>query len=367
MRIDRVVWSRDRAADGKYTDRLPTHYTIEVGTTPGKWTTVATGDDRLPYGAKPDRVADSRSVRRFPKAIARAVANWRARVANSRRELAELHKQPPMVYAGKFAKPEPTYRFHRGDPMQHARADRAGGAREVRCDARALSPDAAGARTPARAGEVDRRSEESADGAGDRQSALAAPFRPRTRRHAERLRPQRRAADASGTARLAGRGADRARLEPEADSSADRDERDVPADSHEAEDARRCKIVGSELGPSRRSMPTIVYLWRYPPRRLEAEPLRDAILPWPASSNLKRGGPGFDLFEPNDNYVRVYEPKHDVRPGRVAADDLPGKAADAARRRVRRVRLPRRRADRPEAASARRRRCRRSTCSTARS
>jgi hypothetical protein len=50
-------------------------------------------------------------------------------------------------------------------------------------------------------------------------------------------------------------------------------------------------------------------LWRYPPRRLEAEPLRDAILAVSASLNPKRGGPGFDLFEPNTNYVKVYTTK----------------------------------------------------------
>jgi hypothetical protein len=50
-------------------------------------------------------------------------------------------------------------------------------------------------------------------------------------------------------------------------------------------------------------------LWRYPPRRLEAEPLRDTILAVSGSLNKKMGGPGFDLFEPNTNYVKVYVTK----------------------------------------------------------
>ncbi|MFM8413787.1 MAG: DUF1553 domain-containing protein, partial [Planctomycetota bacterium] len=50
-------------------------------------------------------------------------------------------------------------------------------------------------------------------------------------------------------------------------------------------------------------------LWRYPPRRLEAEPLRDAILAVSGSLNPRMGGPGFDLFEPNTNYVKVYATK----------------------------------------------------------
>ncbi|MEI9893309.1 MAG: DUF1553 domain-containing protein [Chthoniobacter sp.] len=47
-------------------------------------------------------------------------------------------------------------------------------------------------------------------------------------------------------------------------------------------------------------------LWRFPPRRLEAEALRDTILAVSGKLDLRMGGPGFDLFEPNDNYVKVY-------------------------------------------------------------
>ena len=55
-------------------------------------------------------------------------------------------------------------------------------------------------------------------------------------------------------------------------------------------------------------------LWRYPPRRLEAEALRDAILFVSGKLDLTMGGPGFDLFEPNANYVKVYTPKKTFGP-----------------------------------------------------
>ena len=55
-------------------------------------------------------------------------------------------------------------------------------------------------------------------------------------------------------------------------------------------------------------------LWRYPPRRLEAEALRDAILVVSGKLDLTMGGPGFDLFEPNTNYVKVYTPKKEFGP-----------------------------------------------------
>jgi hypothetical protein len=53
------------------------------------------------------------------------------------------------------------------------------------------------------------------------------------------------------------------------------------------------------------------WLWRFPPRRLEAEALRDSILAVSGMLNFRMGGPGFDLFEPNDNYVKVYRSKRD--------------------------------------------------------
>jgi hypothetical protein len=55
-------------------------------------------------------------------------------------------------------------------------------------------------------------------------------------------------------------------------------------------------------------------LWRYPPRRLEAEALRDAYLFVSGKLDLRMGGPGFDLFEPNTNYVKVYTPKKEFGP-----------------------------------------------------
>jgi hypothetical protein len=56
-------------------------------------------------------------------------------------------------------------------------------------------------------------------------------------------------------------------------------------------------------------------LWRVPPRRLEAEAIRDSILFVSGKLDLAAaGGPGFDVFKPSDNYVRVYEPKDQFGP-----------------------------------------------------
>src|SRR5262249_29217676 len=54
VKIDRVVWGRDR--NEKYKDRLAIEYRIEVAQEPGKWQVVATTSDRVPY--KADEVSD---------------------------------------------------------------------------------------------------------------------------------------------------------------------------------------------------------------------------------------------------------------------------------------------------------------------
>ena len=48
-RIDRIVWSRDR--QGKFIDRLPVDYRIEVALEPGEWHLVASSSGRTPLSA----------------------------------------------------------------------------------------------------------------------------------------------------------------------------------------------------------------------------------------------------------------------------------------------------------------------------
>jgi hypothetical protein len=55
-------------------------------------------------------------------------------------------------------------------------------------------------------------------------------------------------------------------------------------------------------------------LWRFTPRRLEAEAIRDAILWTSGALDLRMGGPGYEVFEPNSNYVKVYTPKQSFGP-----------------------------------------------------
>jgi hypothetical protein len=49
--------------------------------------------------------------------------------------------------------------------------------------------------------------------------------------------------------------------------------------------------------------------WRFPPRRLEAEPIRDCILAVTGALNLEMYGPGFNAFEVQMENVRHYFPR----------------------------------------------------------
>ncbi|MDA7645011.1 DUF1553 domain-containing protein [bacterium] len=56
------------------------------------------------------------------------------------------------------------------------------------------------------------------------------------------------------------------------------------------------------------------YLWRFPPRRLEAEAIRDSMLAVSGALDLKQGGPGFYLHEVQVENVMHYFPKETFGP-----------------------------------------------------
>jgi len=56
-------------------------------------------------------------------------------------------------------------------------------------------------------------------------------------------------------------------------------------------------------------------LWRFPPRRVEGEGIRDCILAVTGKLDLTMGGPGFSAFEIQKENVRHYFPKKSYGPG----------------------------------------------------
>lgn len=114
--IERIVWGRDR--DGKFADRVATKYRIEIARAANDWKLVASSDDREPFTAKTRKPAGP--VYRFddfPTLEAERGRKWLTELEEARKQRDALAKTP-MVYAGNFTQPGATYRLHRGDPMQ---------------------------------------------------------------------------------------------------------------------------------------------------------------------------------------------------------------------------------------------------------
>jgi hypothetical protein len=309
VEIDRVVWGRDR--EGKFSDRLAVEYVLEAQPEQGGWRTLARSDDRLPYA--PGRASSPAfglaAVGPDAKARLRELLTERAAHNAKLRELSPA----PLVYGGEFKQPAATRRFHRGDPMQPREEVAPGVLSEIGGD----SPFAPGASSlpeqqrrlalahwiadPANPltarvivnrlwqhhfgeGLVTTPSDFGANGARPTHPELLDWLASELMTHQWRLKHIQRLIVTSAAYR-------------QASSSAA--ERGGPGARAAALDA------GARL------------LWRFPPRRLEAEPIRDAILAVSGKLDERAGGPGWSPFEPNENYVRVYLPKREF-----GAEDL---------------------------------------------
>jgi hypothetical protein len=286
--VQAVTWARDR--QGKYSDRLATRYRIEAAVSPGEWRIVATGDDRQEWSST--ATAGTPESRLSPDA-----ADRYARLKAERDALAlELPgAADPPAYLGRFETPEPTFRLHRGDPMQ-PRESIAPGAVAALGNPLALSSDA---------------------GDPERRMALAewlgSEGNPRTARViANRLwhyhfgqALNREPGDLGWNGGL-----------PSHPRLLDWLASELPAQGRSLKAMHRMIVLSSVYRQSSAKSDAGLaadaqnrLLWRYSPRRLEAEPIRDSILAASGSLDPRMGGPGYDAFEPNTNYVKVYNPK----------------------------------------------------------
>ncbi len=283
--VERIVWGRDR--EGKFPDRLPTSYRIEVAAEPSTWKVVATSEDRGRAGLKQREPALSEAER---ATFSRLTAQREA----LERRLSELER-PALAYAGTFTAPEPTYRLHRGEALQQ---------REAIAPA-ALSAFGDKMTLPINAPEQQRR------------IALAKwitdPKHPLTARVlVNRLWHYHFGTGLVATPSDFGHNGARPSHPELLDFLASEFVEHGWSQKH----IHRLIVRSATYRQASASNPKgsaadagSRLLWRYPPRRLEAEPLRDAVLAVSGNLDLRMGGPGFDLFEPNTNYVKVYNPK----------------------------------------------------------
>jgi len=328
--VNKVNWGRDR--EQKFTDRLAVDYKIEVCAESNDWRTVASSADRQPYGAGTNLadVISLASVSPLERDHVRMLLAERTKAESRLKELADV----PMAYAGQFdAQPEPTYRLNRGDPTQPREVIAPGALSAVSLKVgfdttpvSAMSPAAGNVRSNAC---VASNSADALTLDQQRRVALAnwitAPANPLTARvivnrlwlyhFGEGLVSTPSDFGANGT----------------------------PPTHPELLDWMASELVHPKCGPkanpwSIKHLQYLIvtsaayrqssdpqkdglavdagsrYLWRFPPRRLDAEAIRDATLATSGKLDLRMGGPGFSFFEPNDNYVRVYNPKQEYGP-----------------------------------------------------
>jgi len=328
VRIDHIVWGRDR--EQVYKDRLAIEYQVAVAMATNDWQTVASSADRLAY--EPKAQSDpSVQLSESDAATVSKAKELRAEATKLEARLKELMSEA-MVYAGVFtADPPSTYRLNRGDPMQAREAVEPGalGAIPVR-----FALVATNATVAVAAGERPVRVPDSMTAEQRRRLALgqwlADPANPLPARvlvnrlwlhhfgeglvstpsdfgvhgarpthpelldwlAAELIHPS----CADGSAGV---------LRPWSVKHLQR--LMVTSAAYRQSSAGRADGLAGDASTR--------LLWRFPPRRLEAEALRDALLVAAGQLDCRAGGPGFSAFEPNDNYVRVYNPKQKFGPG----------------------------------------------------
>jgi len=297
--INSIVWSRDRAEKGKaYQDRLTTDYVIESSLDGKTWKPLASSADRLPVDYR-ERIRDIPTLSGVSGDSAGEVKRHSQRRAVLQRELKEMTSFP-MAYLGKFDQPGPTFRLQRGDPMTPKEEITPGALSQLgtKLELAKDTPEAerraalakwlTDPKNPLAArvmvnriwhyhfgtGIVDTPSDLGFNGGKPSHPELldwlASEFIKRgwSMKEMHRLIMNSAAYRQASTANDAG----------------------MKADS------------GARL------------LWRFPTRRIEAEPLRDTILAVSGVLDLTMGGPGFDLFDANDNYVKVYQSKQEFGP-----------------------------------------------------
>ena len=293
--IDRIVWSRDRPENGQFQDRIPTTYRIEAGMDPDNLQVVASSEDRLAFDSRFTSVPTNPSLGEGERQLARKLE---AQKESLRSRLQSLSASP-MVYGGRFVTPELTYRLHRGDPMQPKEPTTPAGLAEF--------------------GQKWQLGEEASD--SDRRRALArwindADHPLTTRVMVNRLWQYHFGQGLVSTPSDFGRNGtpashpgllDWLASEARATDSPKRLHRQIVTSSTYRQSSE-ARPVGLEADAATR------LLWRFPPRRLEAEPLRDAILATAGNLEDRMFGPGFDLFDANTNYVKVYNSKREMGP-----------------------------------------------------
>ncbi len=295
--IDHIRWGRDRT--GKINDRLPIGYKIEAATEPGTWHLLASSADRSNIHGSGSNDANRYQFSGLPAAKSEQGQAWLARLRSTNRQLETL-KQTRRVYAGSFAQPGPTHRLYRGEP--DAKREQVVANAITAFNSLGLTHD-----TPEQ----------------QRRLALANwissdnnPLTPRV--IANRIWQFQFGLGIVDTPSDFGRNG----TPPSHPALLDYLAHQLIKNAWSLKHLHRLILnsrtwqQNNEPNPkAARVDATTRLLWRFPPRRLEAEPLRDSILAVTGALDLTNaGGPGFNPFEVEMENVRHYHEKTDYGP-----------------------------------------------------
>ncbi|HAM70115.1 MAG TPA: hypothetical protein DCM86_00540 [Verrucomicrobiales bacterium] len=293
-RIDRIVWGRDR--DGGFSDRLATSYRIEAGLSQETLKTVASSADREPYTGRTDKAAGPKYV--FDGLPAGEASRGRGLLAEleSTRKKREEAARTPLVYAGNFSQPGATHRLHRGDPMQKREGVSPG-------TLALFNPVALATNAP----EQERRVALA--------NWIANPSNPLTPRVlVNRLWQHQFGVGLVSTPNEFGRNGAR----PTHPELLDWLASEFVARGWSIKRIQRLILTSATWRQSSAPREAALrvdagsrLLWRFPPRRLEAEGIRDSILAVCGNLDRRAGGPSFYLHDVDRENVYHYHPKEE--------------------------------------------------------
>jgi mono/diheme cytochrome c family protein len=109
--IQRIEWARDR--NGQFKDRVAVKYRIEAAGDDGVWKTIASSTDRQPFGGA--TTEPEYDFAKGPEEAQRVARTLYAELRAAEQRRVQL-TSGATIYAGNFQQPGPTYRLFRGEP-----------------------------------------------------------------------------------------------------------------------------------------------------------------------------------------------------------------------------------------------------------
>ncbi len=331
QKINRITFINARGErdteEGKVRGATPCEYEVQVSLDGKTWRTVATEAGREPWSSE-HGIAQAREGIITPDENA-PIASLEKQIAQIRRKLNAVPKLP-VVWAGNYSQPEePTFVHKGGDPMKPGepvvpaslavldhvtkpyalKADAAEGERRLALAKWITSDDnPLTARVLANRGWqhhfgiglVDTPSDFGFLGSKPTHPELLDYLASRLIANSWKLKPLHREILLSRTYQQSASG-----ILPPTDSG--RPAEDLFPQSNKTKSVRLPESVGGH--PGLKLDKDARLLWRFPPRRLSAEELRDTMLTVAGKLQLEpMGGPGFRLYKFTQNNVSTYFP-----------------------------------------------------------